>query len=695
VSAPGTSATPEPARGVRLAVCLAVASALVCSIALGTRTLTSVDLGYHLAYGEQALATRQLVDHNAYLYTLPSQHLSASARRAPGPGSWYDADGRYRFPNANWLSQIAMASVYRWGGVTGLCVLTCGLVLAVALLLLGSSRRLGLPWVVCAAGLLWFGLVGYSRFNLRPELFGYLVFACELAVLGPIVLEPRRAAEMSGRSIAAVVLLHLSFVNLHSYSLLGLLVSGAIFSECLIRSSWQPRADRDSGDLHTWRQARRRSGLLLFSMLAAAFANPWTWRLAILPFETLQYLREHQIGGIPGAHPWSHILEFHQTLHAAFPDRVSDFAIAGLLLLVILGAISAVLRRRWALLIVLTLMGAVALSMKRNVAPAALAVIPLGLAATRVLFDNFATRMAPARRSIVTVGFASLVIASATVFASSIISNRFYLAEGHPMRFGIGISRTHLPIGAARWIDAHLPEARVWCDMASSSTLHFFTEPHREVPILTNTWAYPPAIMAELREVRSMQRPIESLVDDYRADVVVLDYRHSPPLFRALAKHPTWALVHVEGRQVVFARLEGSQAEVVRSQSLAALENLEAFVRRQRQSDPALESALLHPGIVYLNAGLGELAVETFGAIVRERPSWSVAWNYLGLGYLTRAREERVDELAVFEAALHAFGEALRHDPSNEIALRNLEMLSHSDDRSRLRDDEPSGRDSM
>ena len=69
-----------------LAIFLAVASTLVCTAALGTRTLTSLDLGYHLAYGEQALATGRLVDHNPYLYALPPQDLAAG--RSPRPGSW-------------------------------------------------------------------------------------------------------------------------------------------------------------------------------------------------------------------------------------------------------------------------------------------------------------------------------------------------------------------------------------------------------------------------------------------------------------------------------------------------------------------------------------------------------------------------------------------------------------------------------
>ena len=62
----------------------------------------------------------------------------------------------------------------------------------VSVLLLLGSRRLGLGWTASAAGLLWVGLIAYSRFNLRPELFGYLSFATLLLLLGPVVVEPKR-----------------------------------------------------------------------------------------------------------------------------------------------------------------------------------------------------------------------------------------------------------------------------------------------------------------------------------------------------------------------------------------------------------------------------------------------------------------------------------------------------------------------
>jgi hypothetical protein len=558
-----------------------------------------------------------------------------------------------------------MAAGYRWAGFTGLCMLTSTLVLAVALATLRTSRRLGLSWSLSAAGLLWLGLVGYSRFNLRPELFGYVAFAGELALLGPMLCEPRRAARLEVRQIVAISALHLLFVNLHSYWPLGLFVGAAIFCECSVRSfgtSDEP-----------WRQARLRSGLLLVSMLVLCLVNPWTWRLAALPFETLVYLREHQIGAGPGAHPWSRILEFRPTLYGGFPARASDFAALGLLLLAALGSVAALVRRRFALFIVLAGMAAVALSMRRNVAPAALAVVPLGLATSSASLERV-TRRWPWRPA-ATLAFSAGVVGAAAIFTFSIVTNRFYEGEGHPMRFGVGVSRANLPIGAARWLDAHLPNARVWCDMKSSSTLHFFTKPHRELPILSNTWAYPPAIMADVSEIRSSKRSLERLVDDYGADAVVIDHHGSSPLFAALVNHPAWELVHLEGRHALFARAAGSQAELVRARSLSALRDPQGYVARQRLIDPALESALFQPGVAYLRAGLGELAVETFSLVVRERPDWAAAWNHLGLSHLMRARRGREGVSADLASAERAFVEALELDPGLEAAIRNLEKL--------------------
>jgi len=320
-------------------------------------------------------------------------------------------------------------------------------------------------------------------------------------------------------------------------------------------------------------------------------------------------------------------------------------------------------------------MSAVALSMRRNVAPAALAAIPLGLAALRPYVARLTERWPAARRGPATVAVASGLAVAAAAFTFSIVTHRFYLAEDQPMRFGLGLSRANLPIGAAEFLDEHLPDARVWCDMASSSTLHFFTLPHRDVPILSNTWSYPPSVMTDIREVRSLQRPVARIVADYAADAVVLNHEGSAPLFRALSRQPTWELVHLEGSHALFARARGGHAERVRNLSLANVSETAAYVTEQREIDPSLASSLVRPGVALLSAGLGALAAETFEAVLRERPDWPEALNYLGLAYLTRAPRPEGDASADLARARDSFARALELDPGNEVALGNLEKL--------------------
>jgi hypothetical protein len=120
---------------------LSAVAAFVLLAALGLRTQATIDLGYHLAYGETFLDSGRIVDHNDFLYTLPDP--SAPARPEPGPGSWYDSAGRYRFANANWLSQVVMALAWRAGGAWGAGLLGLALVGLTGGLLFSTVRRWG------------------------------------------------------------------------------------------------------------------------------------------------------------------------------------------------------------------------------------------------------------------------------------------------------------------------------------------------------------------------------------------------------------------------------------------------------------------------------------------------------------------------------------------------------------------------
>ncbi len=162
---------------------------------------------------------------------------------------------------------------------------------------------------------------------------------------------------------------------------------------------------------------------------------------------------------------------------------------------------------------------------------------------------------------------------------------------------------------------------------------------------------------------------------DYGADAVVLNHEGSTPLFRALSKHPTWELVHLEGSHALFARASGGQAERVRDASLAKASDTAAYVTEQREIDPSLASSLVRPGVALLRAGLGALAVESFEAALRERPDRPKVWSYLGLAYLTRARRPEGGASADLVSAREAFARALELESGNEIARKNVNRL--------------------
>ena len=128
-------------------------------------------------------------------------------------------------------------------------------------------------------------------------------------------------------------------------------------------------------------------------------------------------------------------------------------------------------------------------------------------------------------------------------------------------------------------------------------------------------------------------------------------------------------------RHALFARASGGQAERVRDASLANVSDTAAYVTKQREIDPSLASSLVRPGVALLHAGFGALAVETFEAVLRERPDWSKALRYLGLAYLTRARRPEGGASADLARARDTFARALELDPGNEVALGNLEKL--------------------
>ncbi len=609
---------------------LSVLAAVVAGLLASAQVLTTEDLGYHLDYGGRFLESGRPVDHDELLYTLPAADTPPDQRPEPGPGCWYDDDGRYRFANANWLSQVMMAAAFRVGGVGALNVQLVLLVAALLGLIVVLMHRLEVPPAAIGAAVLAFVLVSYPRLTLRPELFGYIVLAAQACLLAGIWRSGRFHGPLSWAVVAGLIGLQWLFVNLHSYFLLGLALTGAVLVGSL-------------GDRDVPTQSRRRH-LLRLAVAAGGQAvvclvNPWTWRLAVLPVQTVRFLRSHDIADGPAAHPWTSMGDMQRVV--LFGDGWATDVVAlsflACLAAIVAGIVAALMRRRWDWLLLIAGMTLVSFSAQRNMAVGMLAAVPFALAAVALApWWPAARAWCVDRAPVVMHGRvtgpgvarfgAGAVLAAAVVTGSSIVTNRLYILQDSPIRFGAGLSHLHLPIGAARWISEHEVEGRIWTSPLCSSTIRGFVDPSPPLNMVTNTWAYPPAVMQQVLTATSSYgpQPFSPVADRYGVSVVVA---RSGLFLRQVVGEGRWVPVHAEGRFVVLVLRDGPDGHLARRYALSPeTADTATLIRNARRLDPVPGLALWLVGRVLVDLGWHDHAVEMLAASLRANPSQPRAW---------------------------------------------------------------------
>ncbi len=545
---------------------MSLALALAAVTLLGTRLISSPDIGYHLVYGHRFFKTLHPVESSPHIYTVSDKPLTEPEELPPC--AWRDRQGRFCFPNANWLTQILFAAVYTVWGFTGLSVLGALLVLTAGGFSAAAMRRDGIHPAVAAVAILLIGFGAFERFLLRPEMVSFAILSVQIYLLTAFRSEKKGGAFY----IAALALSQLLFVNAHSYWILGLFLSAAFLIGDFLQ---RPRRK----DFQPGRDAPIKKMALLFILQAGVtLINPWTWRLALLPLKTgifffKNQISSHSLTGHPwadyflgGHHPWSVISEFFPTFHTGFTHSVATWAFIFILIISAAGALTALIKKEWRAVILLAGISCFSLTMRRNIAPAAFIMVPVSLMALSNIFKQ------PLKQR--TNGFAALFfIASIPVviinlwLVWTIPSNRFYAAGNYPYRFGIGPSRVELPLGACDFLSRAKPPGHIWTDFESSSSVRFFTTPHPDLPILTNTWVMPVSVMDEVFRVTSEHIPLEQAFTRHGFHTAVLKItpvtaipfpgRKTIPMALAMSMDSRWDLVYLDVMHAVYVRNTG------------------------------------------------------------------------------------------------------------------------------------------
>ncbi|MCD6365117.1 MAG: hypothetical protein J7M14_04505, partial [Planctomycetes bacterium] len=356
------------------------------------------------------------------------------------------------------------------------------------------------------------------------------------------------------------------------------------------------------------------------------------------------------------------------------------------------GLLAAVMRRRWVFAAVLGAGVVIALSMRRNAPVGAMFIVTMSLGCLALPRPG-RSRVAAAFMENAWVRWnGTLILAGVVVIVAcwgawGVATNRIYY-PGRFMRFGLGISRTTLPIGAAEWINDNLPEGeRIWCDYAGSSRLYCFTRPRRALPILTNTWAYPPQVMAQTRysggapegSAGSKGR-LRGFFRQYGVNTVVLRFDWSRSLLRTLAASDEWACADVEGMYVVFVRTDGPLERLAEKAAIHPddIDAAEA-VERLKRSDPVDAWGLIMGGEVYGELGWHALSRDVLLAAIDEGADDPHVWFILGFAYDRLASEGRrlgkMDYTEDIKAAERCYGHVSPGDGDYERTTNRLKSL--------------------
>ncbi len=643
----GTSLTRADRRASRAAWVVGLVAGASVVFLLSWFELASVDLGYHLAYGRRWLETHRIVDCDPFIFAAQAG----------------------RFANANWLGQVWMASADKLGGATGL--------VAMRTLLIAATFG-GVAWVAARRGagaavgfvLALAGFAAYERFDLRPELFSYALLVAQLGVL---VAGPRRIW------IAAAVafVLQVLWVNLHSYFLVAPLMTCAWLVAERVRGIFESGRRELNGSLC-------RAAAVLGGQIIGCFVNPWFAEGAVFPIRTLLFLRAQGVsaggpsGGAGG--PWSAISEFHS------PWNYIGYAVNGhtieawLVLLAVAGiGVAAGLRLgRWGDSAIIVLLGGMSFSMRRNIAMFAIGATPLAIGAIVTACAGLRIR-----RTASAIG--SIVLVYVAVWLGwSIRSGEFYFRELRAnRRFGFGWNSSAFPIEAATWIRGQQSVGpKVFADFGSSSNVIPLLPAGWRVYADTNTFAYPPEVLAAVQQISAGVSEYRSLFDAEGVNVVLVNAASSSKgLAEQMAADGEWAPVWFDRAFIVFVRRTSELAELVERSAVHPQQlDVESWVSAAKRATGDAGWELAQSAGVPLALGWYEQAAALLERATALEPRYGLAWMNLGTAYgqlaMTAGRcgapTDRVrDQL---QRAKACFERALQIDPGDTLAGRNLKL---------------------
>ena len=248
------------------------------------------DTGYHIRTGEIILQTWHVPTRDPYSFHSP-------------PLAWTAHE---------WLSEVIMAAIFRWSGLTGIVLFFAGLLALTHWLLYRSLRARSDAIVLCVIVAVLASATSSSHWLARPHAFSLL-----LTVIWYLCLD-RFQYRHDSRIIYYLPLLVLLWVNLHGGFIIALILTGIYFAGNVLFAIGANPSERPE-----YRRKARQLLLLLPALLGVCLVNPFGINLLWFPLRLTsdRFLMDRVLEFLP------------PNFHDALPFKYMFFAMIGALAL--------------------------------------------------------------------------------------------------------------------------------------------------------------------------------------------------------------------------------------------------------------------------------------------------------------------------------------------------------------------------
>ncbi|TWT43804.1 hypothetical protein RAS1_02040 [Phycisphaerae bacterium RAS1] len=436
-----------------------------------------------------------------------------------------------------------------------------GLLITLQVLALAATFvLLAWPWravVGTTAGALALGMGvagAMSRFSVRPELTTYLLIAVFLKVFG--ARSCRRDGSGAGnRALWLLPLLQIIWVSAHTMFIFGPLLAWLAFA-CDAMSRIADRVGSASGN-----PPRPNAPLINLSLLltaaattAACLLNPYGLRGALFPFLLLREMgKDHILGRT--------ITEFLSPLQSGL--RWSEDMYVAALLAGMCLATFMLNRRRfnlfrfafWAACLYLAVMAV------RNQALLAIASTWATLGNLRDLHAALA-RQPIERRGSPGASVAGRLAVTLGLLAAAwyVASDRFFVRQSAPRRFGVGVVEWFTPRQAVEFLRTARPKGNLLHSMDDGAYFSWALRDLYPVCVDGRLEVYGGQTLAEYLNNHADWR---GYVEKHSINTLVLERRFFEPIIPQVAASRGWKLVHLDPRDLIFVRDIPEHAELI------------------------------------------------------------------------------------------------------------------------------------